>query len=101
MKNSKTLSLIYTAPVLDKDGASYLINVTYKLYWNKKVEVIGIGFKPELLTLITNPTQLVEDIQTAAEADSKRYAIPGLERAGRIDQDPREVMERENQQVYK
>lgn len=105
MNNSKILSFIFTVhPSFTpscKVITPFTVNVQYKLYWQDNIEVTGICFKPELLAILSNREGLVQEIIVAAKKDSMRYAAPGKEKAGRVNQDPREQQENENQRVYK
>lgn len=67
------------------------VYVSYKLFWDGKVEVLRTSYEPAVTEKITNWQGLNEVIKQAAEKDSKRFAPPGKERIGRITEDPREV----------
>jgi hypothetical protein len=53
------------------------INVCYSLHWNKKVDVDAYYLKPGMAKHIVNWQGLEDQMQKAAENNSKLYKLPG------------------------
>lgn len=77
------------------------VHVGYKIYYNGKVVAVQTSFPIDIPEKIINWTALKDEIRKACEKDSKRWIRPGWRGSGRVTDDPLEVLEMENQQVYK
>jgi hypothetical protein len=55
----------------------YEITVRYALHWNKKVDLEGYTIKPGMAKWITNWQGMEDQMQAAAENNSKLYKLPG------------------------
>lgn len=81
MNDSTILSFLHTIhpaymPCY-KTISPYKIKVTYKLFWNGKVEILQYGLHPDVLGKVQNWEKLKDEIQAASEDDSKKYLRPG------------------------
>jgi hypothetical protein len=63
------------------------VNVCYTLYWNKKVEVDAYYLTPGMAKLIVNWQGLEDEMQKAAENNSKQYRAPGDWMSNQVPQD--------------
>lgn len=94
--NSKQFSILL--PIKAEFLSENIISdvyISYKLFWDSKVEVCRISFGLGVPEKITNWESLNEAVKLAAEKDSKRFAPPGRGRAGKVSDDPREMYELE------
>jgi hypothetical protein len=87
--NTKHLSFLFPIPDWHFSAAvkivtPYVINVRYTLHWNKKVDVEAYYIKPGMAQHIINWTKLEQEIQDAAENNSKQYRLPGDYRGGHV-----------------
>jgi hypothetical protein len=60
----------------------YEINICYSLHWNRKVVIDAYYLKPGMAKLIVNWQGLEDQMQAAAENNSKLYKAPGQHKGG-------------------
>lgn len=61
----------------DWKGQLPVIHVQYSLHWNKRVTLDGYTMKPGIAGQIKDWVKLEEELQHAAENNSKQYRKPG------------------------
>lgn len=90
--NTKYLSFLFIIPNRHFNAAykitvPFEINVHYSLHWNKKVDVLTLGIKPGMAKMINDWERLEQEIQDAAENNSKQYRVPGEYGGGHVRQE--------------
>jgi len=79
----------------------YEVNVRYALHWNKKVDVEAYYIKPGMAKHIVNWDKLEEQMQLAAENNSKQYRVLGDKWGRAASNDPHELLYAEQHQQIK